>query len=389
MGENLPIRQFSVNELCENPSILIISKRRGIGKLKLIKDIINLNSNVPTTVISPDEEHSPFYCEIHSVKEIHNSFDPKIIRNILFEQKFALKKQREENLKVSFINLNESDNKSYPVSEFSSDDILIPKNVQSNNISVRLEQHLGNMNTLVSKGMLEGNLELTDLHEIKNIIDKLINLKLDEQINKEVTKVYEYIGTIMNNGEIRNEDLNFAQSMIEGIKNLKNQNHPINKNNSHCSENTVTNTKTTSENVLEKEFEIDYNDYITKKTNSIKQTVVLDDCLAFKGTWAKEPLLVDLLYNARHRHISYILSMQYTLGLTPEIRNNFDYVFLFAEDNISYLKRIYEHYAGFFPDFNSFRLVFEQLTKNFGCMVIKNRIVNSHIFDKISYYKIN
>ena len=88
--------------------------------------------------------------------------------------------------------------------------------------------------------------------------------------------------------------------------------------------------------------------------------VVMDDCLASKGTWAKDPLVSELLFNGRHRHITYILTMQYPLGITPELRSNFDYVFLLAEDVTSNLKRIYEHYAGMFPDFNSFRQVFRE-----------------------------
>jgi hypothetical protein len=115
--------------------------------------------------------------------------------------------------------------------------------------------------------------------------------------------------------------------------------------------------------------------------------VVMDDCLASKGTWAKDPLVFELLFNGRHRQITYILTMQYPLGITPELRSNFDYVFLLAEDYISNLKRIYEHYAGMFPDFNSFRQVFRQLTQDFGAMVIKNRGSRANLNDKIAFYK--
>ena len=115
--------------------------------------------------------------------------------------------------------------------------------------------------------------------------------------------------------------------------------------------------------------------------------VVMDDCLASKGTWAKDPLVSELLFNGRHRHITYILTMQYPLGITPELRSNFDYVFLLAEDVTSNLKRIYEHYAGMFPDFNSFRQVFRQLTEDYGAMVIKNRGSRTNLFDKIAFYK--
>lgn len=115
--------------------------------------------------------------------------------------------------------------------------------------------------------------------------------------------------------------------------------------------------------------------------------VVMDDCLASKGTWAKDPLVSELLFNGRHRKITYILTMQYPLGITPELRSNFDYVFLLAEDYISNLKRIFDHYAGMFPDFNSFRQVFRQLTEDFGSMVIKNRGSRTNLFDKIAFYK--
>lgn len=115
--------------------------------------------------------------------------------------------------------------------------------------------------------------------------------------------------------------------------------------------------------------------------------VVMDDCLASKGSWAKDPQLADLLFNGRHRKVTYILTMQFPLGISPELRANFDYVFLLTEDVTSNLKRIYEHYAGIFPDFNSFRQVFRQLTEDHGAMVIKNRNANSNLFDKIAFYK--
>jgi len=115
--------------------------------------------------------------------------------------------------------------------------------------------------------------------------------------------------------------------------------------------------------------------------------VVMDDCLASKGTWAKDPRVSELLFNGRHRQITYILTMQYPLGISPELRSNFDYVFLLAEDTTSNLKRIYEHYAGMLPDFNSFRQVFRQLTEDYGAMVIKNRGSRTNLFDKIAFYK--
>lgn len=115
--------------------------------------------------------------------------------------------------------------------------------------------------------------------------------------------------------------------------------------------------------------------------------VVMDDCLGQKGAWVKDPPIQELLFNGRHYHVMYILTMQFPLGITPELRNNFDYIFLLADDIISNLKRMHDHYAGVFPTFDSFRQIFGKLTEDHGSMVIVNRGAKKSIFDKILWYK--
>lgn len=115
--------------------------------------------------------------------------------------------------------------------------------------------------------------------------------------------------------------------------------------------------------------------------------LIMDDCLSQKGSWVKDQPIQELLFNGRHYQIMYVLTMQFPLGITPELRINFDYVFLMAEDTQSNLKRIYDHYAGCFPTFQSFKQVFTELTKDYGCMVLVNRGARSNIFEKIFYYK--
>jgi len=115
--------------------------------------------------------------------------------------------------------------------------------------------------------------------------------------------------------------------------------------------------------------------------------IVMDDCLASKSSWMKDQPITELLFNGRHYEIMYILTMQFPLGITPDLRNNFDYIFLLADDIMSNLKRIYDHYAGMFPDFGSFRQVFGQITQNFGSLVIVNRGARVNFLDKIFYYK--
>ena len=115
--------------------------------------------------------------------------------------------------------------------------------------------------------------------------------------------------------------------------------------------------------------------------------IVMDDCLSKKGSWVKDQPITELLYNGRHYKIMYILTMQFPLGISPELRGNFDYAFLLADDITSNIKRIHEHYAGVFPDFNSFKEVFTQVTSNFGSLVIVNRGPRASFQEKVFYYK--
>lgn len=115
--------------------------------------------------------------------------------------------------------------------------------------------------------------------------------------------------------------------------------------------------------------------------------IVMDDCLSTKGTWLKDEPIMKMFYDGRHYKIMYILTMQFPLGIGPELRCNFDYIFLLAEDFFSNQKRLYDHYAGMFPNFESFRQVFVELTSDFGCLVINNRGARRNLFDKVFWYK--
>jgi hypothetical protein len=115
--------------------------------------------------------------------------------------------------------------------------------------------------------------------------------------------------------------------------------------------------------------------------------ILMDDCLSKKGSWMKDQPIMELLFNGRHYQLMYMLTMQFPLGITPELRCNFDYIFLLKDDFYSNLKRLYDHYAGMFPTFDSFRLVFKELTSNFGSMVIVNRGACDNFLDKIFWYR--
>jgi hypothetical protein len=115
--------------------------------------------------------------------------------------------------------------------------------------------------------------------------------------------------------------------------------------------------------------------------------LIMDDCMSSKGDWLKDPQILELFFNGRHHHMSFILTMQFSLGIPPELRSNFDYIFLLAEDFPSNRKRLYEHYAGMFPNLQVFEQVFSEITDNFGVMVIDNRVHSKNIADKVYWYR--
>ena len=83
----------------------------------------------------------------------------------------------------------------------------------------------------------------------------------------------------------------------------------------------------------------------------------------------------------------FILTMQYSLGISPEFRSNFDYIFLLGEDFKNNQKKLHDHYAGMFQSLKAFIDVFQQITADYGTMVIVNRGAREDFLEKVFWYK--
>jgi hypothetical protein len=114
---------------------------------------------------------------------------------------------------------------------------------------------------------------------------------------------------------------------------------------------------------------------------------VMDDCMASKHLWLKDPNILEIMNQGRHFKLTYILTMQYCLGIQPELRTQFNYIFLLGDDNAASRKKIWEHWAGVFPKFDLFEQVFLQVTNDYGCMVINNRIKTTDLSKKVFWFK--
>jgi len=126
-----------------------------------------------------------------------------------------------------------------------------------------------------------------------------------------------------------------------------------------------------------------------KKPIEARLFLVMDDCLASKNLWDKDPNIAEIMQNGRHYYLTVAICLQFSLGMNPSMRSNFDYVFLLGEDFISNQKRLFDHYAGMFPSFDIFKRVFGKVCTNFGCMVINNRKKGGDIQDKVFWYRAN
>lgn len=114
--------------------------------------------------------------------------------------------------------------------------------------------------------------------------------------------------------------------------------------------------------------------------------LILDDCL-YDSSWIREESTRYVFMNGRHIDLMTIITMQYPLGVTPNLRTNVDFIFILRETMIGNRKRIYENYAGMFPTFEMFCQFMDQCTENYECLVICNGVSSNKLEDQVFWYK--
>lgn len=115
--------------------------------------------------------------------------------------------------------------------------------------------------------------------------------------------------------------------------------------------------------------------------------LIMDDCLADAKQWKNDPNVEWIFMNGRHAKITLILTMQYQVGIPPGLRTNIDFYFLCKETKRVEKEKLWKYYAGVFPTFDMFAQVHNQVTKDYGCMVIDNTSQSDKLEDQVFYYK--
>lgn len=114
--------------------------------------------------------------------------------------------------------------------------------------------------------------------------------------------------------------------------------------------------------------------------------ILLDDCM-YNKSFMKDTCIRQCFMNGRHWKIFFLMTMQYCMDLSPDLRANVDYVFVLRENVIQNRERLYKAFFGVFPSFDLFNKVMTACTENFECLVLDNTSRSNKLEDCVFYYK--
>jgi hypothetical protein len=114
--------------------------------------------------------------------------------------------------------------------------------------------------------------------------------------------------------------------------------------------------------------------------------IILDDCM-YDKKFLREKIMRQIFYNGRHWNVFFMLTMQYCMDLTPDLRSNIDYIFVFRENILQNREKIWRNFFGIFPTFDMFNQVMNACTENYECIVLDNTIKSNKIEDVVFWYK--
>ncbi len=115
--------------------------------------------------------------------------------------------------------------------------------------------------------------------------------------------------------------------------------------------------------------------------------IVCEDCMFDKKRFVNDKTARGVLMNGRQWWILLLISVQYMMDLTRDMRTQFDYIFLFKDNDIGNRERLWKSWGGVVPTFDAFSEIFSQCTKEYGCLVIDNTSLSEKIEDSIFWYK--
>jgi hypothetical protein len=115
--------------------------------------------------------------------------------------------------------------------------------------------------------------------------------------------------------------------------------------------------------------------------------LILDDCLYDSKQWVNDKNIRYIFMNGRHYKVFLLITMQYPLGIPPSLRANVDYIFIMRNNMIKDREKIYQQYAGMFPNFDVFNQTMNACTENYECLVIDKKSQSNKLEDQVFWWK--
>lgn len=116
--------------------------------------------------------------------------------------------------------------------------------------------------------------------------------------------------------------------------------------------------------------------------------LILDDCLFNPGILKTESQR-QIFMNSRNFNLTSFTTTQYLVDIPPAIRTNIDYVLALKEPSLDNRKKLYKYFFGVFPTFKAFDTTFQQITRNYGAMVLDNTSAECSVSSTVKKYRAN
>lgn len=114
--------------------------------------------------------------------------------------------------------------------------------------------------------------------------------------------------------------------------------------------------------------------------------LLMDDCMYNKKNF-HGAMMRELFMNGRHWDLFVLITMQYLMDVTPDIRGNTDYVFALKENIRKNREKLYKEFFGVFPSFQVFDELFLEVTQDYRCLVHDTTVSSTRIEDCVFWYK--
>jgi energy-coupling factor transporter ATP-binding protein EcfA2 len=115
-------------------------------------------------------------------------------------------------------------------------------------------------------------------------------------------------------------------------------------------------------------------------------TVVFDDCMNKRSNF-QEDRHIELFKISRHYKMFVLMTCQASFDLKPECRDQAAGYFILKSDNADNRKKIYSTYASIIPTRAEFNALMDQLTADYCCLFINNRVKSQNWKDKVFWFK--